>query len=227
MRILCVGTGPRAEYLVGALTESNHSVSTIDSVGDGAYLVAVEHIDAVIALTHGNAVEAAHAMQARPEHTVLVLIDNPGNEASRIAALYAGADVCFSAQYEHAELEARLHALWRDAGLSGVEAKRSDASSGCSVSLSRGTRSLTNADGSTLALSRREYLLMERLLRSVGRIVPRDELIAYVFGDSDADGVSLQRVVAGLRRRMDESVFGVRLDTVPRVGYCLVVGVGE
>jgi two-component system OmpR family response regulator len=226
MRILCVGTGARAEYLAAALTESNHSVATIDSAVDAAYLVSIERTDAVIALTQGDPVQAAQALVARPEHTVLVIIDAPGDHDARVAALYAGADVCFTAQYEYAELEARLHALWREAGQVDVEAKGHDAASGAGVVLSRGARSLIGAGGVTVALSRREYLLMERLLRDAGTVVNRDELIGYVFGDADVDGVSLQRLAAALRRRIAQSGCSLRLDTVPRVGYRVVVEAG-
>jgi len=220
MRILCVGTGARADYLVAALTESNHSVSTAEYVADAAYLVAIERIDAVVALSQGAPVDAARALVARPEHTVLVVIDTPGEQDARIAALYAGADACFTGHYEYAELEARLHALWRD-GREGVEDAKTPVEG---IVLSRTKRSLIGPGGAALALTRREYLLMERLLRSAGTVVPRDELIGYVFGDADADSVSLQRLVSALRRRFAECRWGLHLETVARVGYSVVSG---
>jgi len=224
MRILCVGTGAHADYLVAALRESNHSVVAIDSVVDAAYLVAIERIDAVIMLTRGDALHAARSMVARPAHTVLVMIDNPGDHDTRVAALYAGADACLAALYEYAELEARLHALWRDVARLDADGQRADASSRPGFVLSRATRSLIG--GRPVALSRREYLLMERLLRSAGTAVHRDELLGYVFDDADADGVSLQRLVAALRRRIAESGCNFRLDTLPGVGYCVVEAEG-
>ena len=68
---------------------------------------------------------------------------------------------------------------------------------------------------------------MECLLRNAGSVVQRDELIGYVFGDAEADGVSLQRLVSALRRRIVESGWSLRLDTVPRVGYCAVLDTQE
>jgi DNA-binding response OmpR family regulator len=224
MRILCVGTGVRAEYLTAALMEANHSVSSVERIGDAAYLAAIEQIDAVIALTLGDPVEAARAMIARPEHTVLVIIDTPGDQDARVAALYAGADACFSGHYEYAELEARLHALWREISRTEADRGRTAALSSAGVTLSRATRSLIGTDGAAaLALTRREYLLMERLLRDAGTVVHRNDLVAYVFEDADADSVSLQRLVSALRRRITESGWRLRLDTVPRIGYCAVL----
>lgn len=229
MRILCVGSGARAGYLAAALIEANHSVSSVESVVDAAYLVAVEHVDAVIVLTLGDAVRAARAMVARPAHTVLMIIDAPGNQDARIAALYAGADVCFAGHYEYAELDARLHALWRDGGRVDVDVPGADTSSSSAngLVLSRTKRSLTGTDGAELSLTRREYLLMECLLRNAGSVVQRDELIGYVFGDAEADGVSLQRLVSALRRRIVESAWGLRLVTMPRVGYRLVLNMQD
>ena len=227
MRILCVGSGTRAEYLAAALIEANHSVSSVERVVDAAYLVAVEHIDAAIVLCAGEAADAARAMVARPVHTVLVIIDAPGNQDARIEALYAGADACFTGDYEYAELEARLHALWRDGAQVDADMLVPVASSSSSLDggtvLSRTKRSLIGADCTELPLTRREYLLMECLLRNAGSVVQRDELIGYVFGDAEADGVSLQRLVSALRRRIVESAWGLRLVTMPRVGYRVVL----
>lgn len=231
MRILCVGSGTRAEYLAAALIEANHSVSSVERVIDAAYLVAVEHIDAAIVLCAGEAADAARAMVARPVHTVLVIIDAPGNQDARIEALYAGADACFTGDYEYAELEARLHALWRDGAQVDADMLVPVASSSSSLAggavLSRTKRSLIGADGTELPLTRREYLLMECLLRNAGSVVQRDELIGYVFGDAEADGVSLQRLVSALRRRIVESAWGLRLVTMPRVGYRLVLNMQD
>jgi DNA-binding winged helix-turn-helix (wHTH) protein len=61
----------------------------------------------------------------------------------------------------------------------------------------------------------------ERGRHPVGRfgLVPRDDLIAYVFGDAEADGISLQRLATALRRRMLDAGCKLSVETVPRVGY--------
>lgn len=224
MRILCVGVGTRLDYLSAALTESTHSVVTLESIEDAAYRVATERIDTVIALTHGDAVQVVQALVARPEYTSLVIIDNPATHDTRVAALYAGADACFAAQYEYAELEARLQVLWRDATPRALAGHVKGQAPLEGVALSRATRSLVDSKGVSLALARREYLLMERLLRGAGTVVPRDELINYIYGDADADGVSLQRLATALRRRLADSGWRMKLEAIPRVGYRVVSG---
>lgn len=235
MRILCVGNGARADYLVSALTESNHSVLTTDVIDDAAWRVASEHIDIAIVLTRGDAANAALAMRARPLRTSLVIVDSPGDADARVRSLQAGADACFAAQYDYVELEARLHALQRDAVPAGchddMQAAASSyaptftasAQSPAVVTLSHATRSLLGRDQCELTLSRREYLLLERLLREPGKVTTHDELVDYVFGEADADVASLHLLVSRLRRRLTPPTWPVRIDTAPRVGYSAIV----
>jgi two-component system, OmpR family, response regulator len=213
MRILCVGAGRRAGYLTAALMEASHSVAALESVEDAAWLIAAEHFDAVVALTHGDAVEVSRLLGARPEHVILAVVDTPAEHDVRVGALYAGADICLGPQLDYAELDARLGALWRDVAGDHAGAGTAD------VVLSRAARCLHGAGGAKVDLSRREYLLLERLLRDAGAIVGHDDLIAYVFDDIDSDGKPLRRLAADLRRRIADSGIDLHVEAIPRVGY--------
>jgi two-component system, OmpR family, response regulator len=213
MRVLCVGTGHRAPYLVSALKEANHSVAATERLDDAAWLLGVEPFDAAIALTRGAALDVSRALAARPPHVILAIVDSAGDPDSRAQALNAGADVCLGPRLDYAELDARLAALWREVarGLTGAMASN--------MVLSRATRCLSDESGARLALSRREYLLLERLLRGSGTAVGRDALIAYVFDDADLDATPLRRLVVELRRRIADAQIDLHIETIPRVGY--------
>ncbi|WP_144114138.1 response regulator transcription factor [Paraburkholderia sp. BCC1886] len=221
MRIICIGDdGPR-RYLAEALVESNHSVMELQAAVDAAYSASAEHVDALIALVAGSAIATARLFAARPAHTALVVIDRQGDEPSRAAALQAGADICLNDPYDYAELHARLLALCgRFAGTPGKPGPQ--VSSATSV-LSLATRSLLAADGTRLLLRKREYLLMDRLLREPGVEVRRDELVDYVFGEADADTTSLHLLVARLRARLVATTVPVTIVTVRGLGYRAVV----
>jgi DNA-binding response OmpR family regulator len=225
MRIVCVGTSTAQRYLAEALAESNHSVVELADVGDAGYLVSAEHVDAIIALTSGGAVDAAHAFAARPAHTVLAVIDRHGQTDARVAALEAGADICVDYPYDYAELHARLLAFCRQGRHAALPAAGQAAAcaSAAHALLSATTRSLVGRDGSRLLLRKREYLLMDRLLRVPGEAVARDELVDYVFGEADADTTSLHLLVSRLRARLAQINLPVRLMTVPRLGYRAIV----
>jgi DNA-binding response OmpR family regulator len=225
MRIVCVGASGAQRYLAEAFAESNHSVVELDNVDDASYLASAEHVDAIVVLTSGGAPDAARAFAARPAHTVLAVIDRQGQKDARVAALEAGADICLDHPYEYAELHARLLAFCRQrnrAALPGISPAAPTAVFARPL-LSRATRSLVGRDGSRLLLRKREYLLMDRLLRVPGEAVARDELVDYIFGEADADTTSLHLLVSRLRARLSQTNLPVTLMTVPKLGYRVIV----
>ena len=132
----------------------------------------------------------------------------------RIHILRAGADACFCAPYSFIELHERLQALQRLAG--PREAGRSIAGVSAVETLAREL-----ADGKLrLAVTRREFLLLECLMRHPNAPVPRDQLIRYVWQDKeDVDPSSVNLVVSRLRRKLARHLPDVRIDTVSRYGY--------
>lgn len=225
MRIVCVGTSGAQRYLAEALAESNHSVVELANFDDAGYLASAEHVDAIIVLTSGDAPDAAKAFAVRPAHTVLVVIDRQGQKDARVAALEAGADICLDHPYEYAELHARLLAFCRQGDHAALSAASHSTSSAASARplLSPATRSLVGRDGEQLLLRKREYLLMDRLLRVPGEAVARDELVDYIFGEADADTTSLHLLVSRLRARLSQTNLPITLMTVPKLGYRAVV----
>lgn len=225
MRIVCVGASGAQRYLAEALAESNHSVVELDNVDDASYLASAEHVDAIIVLTSGGASDAARAFAVRPAHTVLAVIDRQGQKDARVAALEAGADICLDHPYDYAELHARLLAFCRQRNHGALPAAPRAASSAAFARplLSAATRSLAGRDGSQLLLRKREYLLMDRLLRVPGEAVARDELVDYIFGEADADTTSLHLLVSRLRARLSQTNLPITLMTVPKLGYRVIV----
>jgi DNA-binding response OmpR family regulator len=225
MRIVCVGASGAQRYLAEALAESNHSVVELDNLNDASYLASAGHVDAIIVLTSGGASDAARAFAVRPAHTVLVMIDRQGEKDARVAALEAGADICLDHPYDYAELHARLLAFCRQRNHPASPAVSQAAPSAAFARslLSRATRSLVGRDGSQLLLRKREYLLMDRLLRVPGEAVARDELVDYIFGEADADTTSLHLLVSRLRARLSQTNLPITLLTVPKLGYRVVI----
>ncbi|WP_321782131.1 response regulator transcription factor [Paraburkholderia sp. J94] len=217
MRILCIGAERRRRYLARALEESNHSVVELDGADDAAWLASTEHIDAIIALTNGEAEHVTRALAARPAHTVLVIVDLRGTTEARVKLLESGADICLDEPYDYTELHARLHAITRPGKSEANSAAQGSTSRQALLSLS--TRSLICRDGSALLLRRREYLLMDRLLRNPGEAVRHAELVDYVFGELEVDPTSLHRLVSRLRGRFLKARAPVSLIGIPRVGY--------
>ncbi|ACA94803.1 response regulator transcription factor [Burkholderia cenocepacia] len=220
MRILLVTSPhPEASWLHKALQESGHSVPRADDLRDGLFLASQEAFDAIVATAFEPGSDAALiAMLPRfvadGGGAALVVLIGDASARERIHMLRAGADACFCAPYSFIELHERLQALQRLAG--PREAGRSIAGVSAVETLAREL-----ADGKLrLAVTRREFLLLECLMRHPNVPVPRDQLIRYVWQDKeDVDPSSVNLVVSRLRRKLARHLPDVRIDTVSRYGY--------
>ncbi|MDR5666986.1 response regulator transcription factor [Burkholderia cenocepacia] len=220
MRILLVTSPhPEASWLHKALQESGHSVPRADDLRDGLFLASQEAFDAIVATAFEPGSDAALiAMLPRfvadGGGAALVVLIGDASARERIHILRAGADACFCAPYSFIELHERLQALQRLAG--PREAGRSIAGVSAVETLAR-----EFADGKLrLAVTRREFLLLECLMRHPNAPVPRDQLVRYVWQDKeDVDPSSVNLVVSRLRRKLAQHLPDVRIDTVSRYGY--------
>jgi two-component system OmpR family response regulator len=83
------------------------------------------------------------------------------------------------------------------------------------------TRDLVE-DGKRVPMTKREYLLIECLLRQANAPVARDQLIRYAWADKeDVDPSSVNLVVSRLRRKLELNDFRARVETISRYGYQL------
>ncbi|WP_246796172.1 response regulator transcription factor [Burkholderia perseverans] len=220
MRILLVTSRhPEASWLHKALQESGHSLQRADDLRDGLFLASQETFDAIVATALEPGSDAA-LVAALPRFVAdgggaaLVVLLGQAQASERIRALRAGADACFGAPYSFIELHERLQALQRLGA--GREPEGPLAAPSSLEALSRELK-----DGKLrLAVTRREFLLLECLMRSPNAPVPRDQLIRYVWQDKeDVDPSSVNLVVSRLRRKLARHLPDLRIDTVSRYGY--------
>ena len=71
-------------------------------------------------------------------------------------------------------------------------------------------------------LSRKEYDLLEMLMRSGGQIVSKEQLLLKAWGyDSNAEDNNVEVYISFLRRKLELVRSHMRIRTVRLVGYCL------
>ena len=76
----------------------------------------------------------------------------------------------------------------------------------------------------SVRLSRREYDLMELLMRNGSQIVSKEQLILKVWGyDSAAEDNNVEVYISFLRRKLTHLQSTVKIKTLRMVGYCLEV----
>ncbi|MCH7636807.1 MAG: response regulator transcription factor, partial [Proteobacteria bacterium] len=136
--------------------------------------------------------------------------------ARRARMLLAGCDVCLAHPCSFVELHERLRALWRR---NGVIAMRE------SVRLDVAARALEER-GRRLALSMREFRLVECLLREAGRPVGRDAVLRYAWGDADVEPETVNALVVRLRRKLAAHAFSARRLSL-MFGAFLIVAAGR
>jgi DNA-binding response OmpR family regulator len=156
--------------------------------------------------------EVTRRLRAGGVETPLCILSARDEVADRVAGLQAGADDYLVKPFAVEELVARLHALLRRRAPAGSSSAFAD------VRLDPVGRVATRG-GSALELTRREFDLLEALLRHPGIVLSRRQLLELVWGyDWEADGNVVDVFVGYLRRKLGEPRL---IQTVRGVGFVL------
>jgi DNA-binding response OmpR family regulator len=153
--------------------------------------------------------------QARRSSSIpIILLTARGEEASRVAGLELGADDYVVKPFLAHEVVARVRAQLRRArGFAGD----GDALRVGAVELDRRARRCT-VGGAAVQLTRREFDLLGTLLASPGRVYTRVQLLDEVWGSRYVSEKTVDVHIAGLRRKLGNSV---RISALRGVGYRL------
>jgi DNA-binding response OmpR family regulator len=214
MRIFLIEDDPMiGESMRGAL---RHAGYTVDWVRDGRVAdstLVVERFDLVLldlGLPYRDGLEILRAMRARNDATPVIIVTARDVLANRVHGLDAGADDYIVKPFELDELLARMRAVVRrKAGRSqpAIEV-------GC-VTLDPSTHEVTR-DGCGVALSAREFAVLEALMLRPGAILSRAQLEDRLYGwGEELESNAISVYVHQLRRKLGEGF----IHTVRGVGY--------
>ena len=220
MRLLLVeDTDDMAEAIVASFARRGDAIDRVASVSDARDALAVTDYEVVILdinLPDGEGTEVLRGLRRKGNPTPVLMLTARMAVEDRVAALDIGADDYLVKPFDLRELQARVRALGRRKGpdRSGV------------VALGRLTLDpagqLAACDGEPLALTRREFSLLEALMANRSRIMPKDRLFDRIFAmDQEEIGLNaIETYVARLRRKLEGSGVGIR--TLRGLGYQLV-----
>lgn len=163
-----------------------------------------------------DGVEICRAIRAERIHTPILLLTAKDDIRDRTEGLNAGADDYLAKPFSFEELMARIRALLRRPEDSDVILTYGD------LSLNPASYEVRRA-GQLIQLSRREFALLEYLLRNAGRLLTKDTIIRHVWNfDADVLPNTVEVYVGYLRSKVDKPFKGDPLiNTVRGYGYRL------
>jgi two-component system, OmpR family, KDP operon response regulator KdpE len=149
--------------------------------------------------------------------TPIIVLSAREQEASKVAALDAGADDYVTKPFGMNELLARLRAAARRATTTADAPTVTTAHFTVDLAAKR----VMTPSGADIRLTPTEWQLLETLVRSQGKLVPQRQLLHEVWGPRyDNETHYLRVYIAQLRRKLEpDPVRPVHLLTEPGMGY--------
>lgn len=211
-------------YLSSALCEIlSKQKYDVDSVYDGDS--ALEYIrsgvyDLVILdimMPRMDGVEVLKAVRSEKNPVPILMLTARDEVQDKVAGLDLGADDYMTKPFSTDELLARVRALTRRRGEVLMEVVEHGG-----LKLNLKTKELS-CGGNTVALSLKEFKIMEMLIQNPNQIFPKERIIEKVWGgDSDAEHNNLEVFISFVRKKMRFLDSSVEIRTTRGLGYSLV-----
>lgn len=206
-------------FLDIGLRAEGYEVLLAANAADGLALAATQSPDLVI-LDIGLPDREGHDVLAELRQwsqVPVLMLSVRDAESEKVRALDHGANDYVTKPFGIQELMARLRALLRNrAGKPELPPRYDDGH--LAIDLARREVSL---DGTPVALTRKEYAVLEMLLRHSGRVVTQQQVLREVWGPTHVQDTHYLRIVLGkLRQKLGDDPVSPRwLKTEPGVGY--------
>lgn len=220
MRILLVeDTCDVADAIAEGFRRRGDAVDRAASCAAAGDALAVQGYDLVILdinLPDGSGIDVLRGLRRARDATPVLMLTARLAVEDRVEALDLGADDYLMKPFDLRELEARARALARRrAGESGGVIEYGD------LRFDPAGRT-AEVDGRPVALTKREFCLLETLIANRGRVMPKEAIFDKMFAfDDDEVGLNAVELYVGrLRRKLDASRVSIR--TLRGLGYQLV-----
>ena len=208
-----------AETLREGLVAQGFAVDVVHNGTDGLW-AGTEHPYSVIVLDIMlpglNGYEVCRQLRAREVWTPILMLTAKDGEHDQADALDLGADDYLTKPFSLVVLLARLRALARR----GAPQRPAVLAAG-DLSLDPARRTVTRA-GHAIALTAREFALLEFLLRHRGDVMSKRAIIENVWDmHFDGDDNIVEVYVSYLRKKIDQPFGRAGIETVRGAGYRL------
>ncbi len=195
-----------ASLMMRGLSRGGYDVSHVTTGGDALSHTAPDVVVLDLGLPDGDGVDVCRKLRER-SGVAIIVVTARGEEPERVLALDAGADDYLIKPFGLAELLARIRAVLRRINPGGEQLRHGP------LAVDLRTRRVTVA-GQEVALTPKEFDILECLTTDPGRVVTRQEILesawdAHWYGPTKVLDVH----VAALRRKLGvpgliETVYG-------------------
>ena len=197
-------------FSVTRASDGRSGVATF--ISDGADLVVLD-----IMLPELSGIEVCRRIRQRSRVPVIMLTAK-GDVADKVHGLDTGADDYITKPFEIEELLARMRAAFRRNGSAPEAPKIRQVQD---LSISPAERRVWR-DGREIELTRREFDLLEYLVRNRGVVLSRTALLEHVWGwANEVETNTVDVYVRYLRRKIDRPDRPSLITTVRGVGYTI------
>ncbi|OGM21575.1 DNA-binding response regulator [Candidatus Woesebacteria bacterium RIFCSPHIGHO2_01_FULL_38_9] len=220
MRILVVEDEHKiANSIKKGLAQEGFAVDVAYDGTEGYDLASSEEYDVVILdimLPGMDGVTICKKLRQEKNHTPILMLTAKGQIQDKVQGLNSGADDYVVKPFAFEELLARVKALTRrpkNGGSTKLLVNDLELDS-VSYEVKRG--------GVRVTLSRKEFSLLEYLMRNPGKIINKDQIIAHVWDyDSDVLPNTVEVYIGYLRQKIDRGFPGKKplIQTIRGFGY--------
>jgi DNA-binding response OmpR family regulator len=221
MRVLVIEDEPRlARHITTALMRHNHQPSARHDGAEGLQAALLDSPDLVVLDLNLPDLDGfsvlARLREAQCPARVLILTAR-GAVEDRVKGLKAGADDYLAKPFSMDELIARVEAL----GRRGATPTAADLLKVADLQMDVQHRRVIRA-GKIIALSPREFDVLQVLMQEPGRVFSRTELCERIWQrDHEYDTRTVEIFITRLRKKVDSGFVAPLIHTLRYVGYTI------
>ena len=220
MRVLVVEDEPRlAEGLRRGLVAEGFAVDVVHDGVDGLWMAREENYDVIlldIMLPGMNGYKVCQALREDKIWTPILMLTAKDGTWDEIEALDTGADDSVTKPFSFQLLLARVRALLRRGAT-----ERPVVLQAGDLSLDPSSKSVCRG-GQDLALTAREFTVLEYLMRNKGAVMSKRDILDHVWNyDFEGDPNIVEVYVRRLRTKVDHPFGRCAVETVRGSGYRL------
>ena len=221
MRVLVIEDDPRlARQITRELQRSNHESSARNDGAEGLQAALLDPPDLVILDLNLPSLDGLSVLaRLREAHSTarILILTARGEVGDRVKGLKAGADDYLAKPFSLNELMARVEALGRRAAIPTA----ADLLKVGDLQLDVQHRHVARA-GKVIALSPREFDVLQVLMQEPGRVFSRTELCERIWQrEHEYDTRTVEIFIARLRKKVDSGFAAPLIQTLRYVGYTI------